>query len=169
VTGLSSDESAPPWYALYVKHRHEKKVAGTLSRKQLHTFLPTIPKTHSNGNRYDLPLFPGYVFCRLDVTATLPVLSTPGVFGIVSGGSTPGRIPEEEIESVRQLVSSGLALTPATYFEPGQPVEFNSGPLKGIRGSIVDAANDKWLIVSINILRRSVAVKLDRQHVVPCA
>jgi transcription termination/antitermination protein NusG len=161
-----SDESSPPWYALYVKHRHEKKVALSLAGKAVHTFVPTCPRTHRNGSRFEVPLFPGYVFGRIDISAPLPVISTPGVFGIVPGGSTPGPIPEEEIEYVRRLIATGLPVAPTDYFCPGQEIALNEGPLKGIRGFVLDASNERWLIVSIHMLQRSVAVKLDRRSVV---
>lgn len=163
---LGFGEACLPWYALYVKHKHEKKVARSLAGRAVDSFVPTFAKVHRNGSRFELPLFPGYVFCRLDLTSTLPVVSTPGVFGIVSGGTAPGAIPEEEIESVRQLVSTGLPLAPSEYFTSGQQVALSSGPLKGVRGSILDATDERWLIVSINMLRRSIAVKLDRRSVV---
>jgi transcription antitermination factor NusG len=165
VEKASIEECELPWYALYVKHRHEKKVARSLSGKAVHSFVPTFSKTHRNGSQFDLPLFPGYVFCRLDISTTLPVVSTPGVFGIVSSGTVPGAIPEEEIEAVRQLLSSGLPLQPTPYFAEGQEVAFNSGPLRGVHGQVLDASDDRWLVVSINMLKRSVAVKLDRQAV----
>jgi transcription antitermination factor NusG len=154
-----------PWYALYVKHRHEKKVARSLSARAFHTFLPTIDKVHSNGSRFELPLFPGYVFCRIDTSALLPVISIPGVFGIVLNGSVPGVIPEEEIESVRQLLSTGLPVAQTDYFAPGQAITLSEGPLKGIRGFVVDSTDERRLIISINMLHRSLVVKLDRQSV----
>jgi transcription antitermination factor NusG len=160
-----SEEVRLPWYALYVKHRHEKKVARSLSGRAVHTFVPTHPRIHRNGSRFEVPLFPGYVFCRIDISTPLPVVSTPGVFGIVPGGSAPGSIPEEEIESVRRLVSTGLSVAPTDYFAPGQEIALSEGPLKGIRGFVVDASNERWLIVSIHMLQRSVAVKLDRRSV----
>jgi transcription antitermination factor NusG len=160
-----SEEACLPWYALYVKHRHEKKVARSLSGRAVHTFVPTYPKIHKNGRSFEVPLFPGYVFCRIDISTPLPVVSIPGVFGIAPGGSVPGAIPEIEIESVRQLLSAGLSVGPTDYFSPGQEIELSEGPLKGIRGFVVDASNDRWLIVSIHMLQRSVAVKLDRQSV----
>lgn len=159
------EEASLPWYALYVKHRHEKKVARSLSGRAVHTFVPTYPKVHGNGSRFEVPLFPGYVFCRIDIATPLPVVSTPGVFGIVSGGSVPGSIPEEEIESVRQLLATGLPVAPTDYFSPGQEIALSDGPLKGIRGFVVDATSERWLIVSIHMLQRSVAVKLDRRSV----
>lgn len=160
-----SEETCLPWYALYVKHRHEKKVARSLSGRAVHTFVPTYPRVHSNGSRFDVPLFPGYVFCRIDISFPLPVVSIPGVFGIVAGRSASGSIPEEEIESVKHLLLTGLPVAPTDYFSPGQEIALSDGPLKGIRGFVVDATNERWLVVSIHLLQRSVAVKLDRQSV----
>ena len=160
-----SEEARFPWYALYVKHRHEKKVARSLSGRAVHTFVPTFPSIHSNGSCFEVPLFPGYVFCRMNVSIPLPVVSTPGVFGIVSSGSAPCSIPEEEIEAVRHLLSTGLPIALTDYFYPGQEIELSDGPLKGIRGLVVDCVKERWVIISIHMLRRSVTVKFDRESI----
>ena len=162
---LSSEVPYFPWYALYVKYRHEKKIARSLSGRAVHTFIPTYPRVHRNGSQFDVPLFPGYVFCRIDISTTLPVVSTPGVFGIVSSGASPRCIPEEEIESVKQLLATGFPIAPREYFGPGQEIALSHGPLRGIRGVVTDASDERWLIVSIHMLQRSVAVKLDRQYI----
>jgi transcription antitermination factor NusG len=154
-----------PWYALYVKHKHEKKAAYALGARDIKTFLPTFRKTHGNGRSFEVSLFPGYVFCRIDVSNLLPIVSTPGVFGLVCRGSVPNSIPEEEIDSVRHLLATGLPIAPTEYFAPGQEIELSEGPLKGIRGCVLDASNDRWLVVSIHMLQRSVAVKLERHSV----
>jgi transcription antitermination factor NusG len=158
------DESTPPWFAVYVKYRHEKCVARILQDKHYEAFLPTYMKIHSHGNRFELPLFPGYVFCRFESSNPLPILTIPGVFSIVSNGCVPVPIPDQEIESVKRLISSGSEHRPWPYVSPGQTVYIDSGPLQGIEGFVVDNSHQKWLIVSIHLLQRSVAVKIERSH-----
>lgn len=131
--------------------------------KEFNTFVPTYPSVHKNGSCFDLPLFPGYVFCRMDCSNPLPVVSTPGVFRVVSNGSDLDSIPDEEIEGIKRLLSAGLTARPSKYYAPGQSVYFREGPFKGIRGVVIDVSSERWLILSVHILQRSVAVKLDRE------
>jgi len=150
------------WFALYVKPRHEKNVALTLTGKGYDTFLPTHIKRHPSGKHFDLPLFPGYVFCRFDLRQTLPVLSTPGVFLIVGNGPEPQPVSEEELEAVKRFIAPGLTPVPWPYISPGEEVVLETGSLRGLKGVIVDASDEKWLVISVHLLQRSLAIKVDR-------
>lgn len=152
-----------PWFALYVKPRHEKNVKFMLHGKGYEAFVPTYTHRVKNNKSFDLPLFPGYVFCRLEPSNRLPVMTTPGIFSIVGNGSEPEPICEHEIEAVRRMIGSGFMPIPWSYLAPGQEVYLESGPLRGVQGVIVDANNGRWLVVSVNLLRRSVAVKMERE------
>jgi transcription termination/antitermination protein NusG len=152
-----------PWFALYVKPRHEKNVSLMLQEKGYETFLPTYSHRVKYNKSFDLPLFPSYVFCRIELSSRLPVMRTPGVFSIVGNGAEPEPISEQELEEVRSMLDSGFKPIPWPYLEPGQVVSLESGPLRGVQGVVVNASDGKWLIVSINLLRRSVAVKVDRE------
>jgi transcription antitermination factor NusG len=152
-----------PWFALYVKPRHEKNIAVGLQRQGYEAFLPTYTHRARHYKKFELPLFPSYVFCRIDLSKRLPVITIPGVFSIVGNGREPAPIPDHEIQAVRQMVESGLMALPWPYVLPGQEVCLDSGPLQGVQGVVLDASNEKWLVVSVSLLRRSVAVKLDRE------
>jgi len=152
-----------PWYALYVTPRLEKNVALLLEGKGYDAFLPTYSHRVRYNKQFELPLFPSYVFCRIDVLNRLPIMMTPGVFSIVGNGSEPEPVPEPEVEAVRRMLEAGSMLTPWPYVVPGQEVCLESGPLQGVQGVVVDASNGKWLVVSVNLLRRSVAVRVDRE------
>jgi transcription antitermination factor NusG len=152
-----------PWFALYVKPRHEKNVALILQGKGYEAFLPTYRHRVKNNKSFELPLFPGYVFCRIELSNRLPVMTTPGIFSIVGSGSEPEAICEHEVEGVRRMIESGFTPIPWSYLSPGQEVSLESGPLRGVQGVVVDANNGKWLVVSVNLLRRSLAVKIERE------
>lgn len=151
-----------PWFALYVKPKHEKNVTSMLQGKGYDAFLPTYSHRVKNNKIFELPLFPGYVFCRLDLANRLPIMTTPGFFFIVGAGGEPEPICEHEVEGIRRMLAAGLEPIPWPY-APGQEIALESGPLRGVRGVIVDASDEKWLVVSVNLLRRSVAVKLERE------
>jgi transcription antitermination factor NusG len=152
-----------PWFALYVKPRHEKNVALVLQAKGYEAFLPTYTHRVKYNKNFELPLFPSYVFCRIELSTRLPVMMTPGVFSIVGNGLEPEPISEDEVQGVRRMLESGFTPIPWPYVLPGQEVSLESGPLRGVQGVVVDASNGKWLVVSVNLLRRSVAVKIERE------
>lgn len=151
-----------PWYAVYVKSRHEKNVAATLTGRGHESFVPTYPKRRKDSKVSELPLFPNYVFCRFTPSDKISVISAPGVFSIVGSNGLPASIPEREIESVRRVLAFGWRPEPWPYVKRGQPVCLKSGPLRGVEGVLLNDTHHRWLVVSVNLLQRSVAVKVER-------
>ncbi|MBZ5607388.1 MAG: hypothetical protein LAP38_03955 [Acidobacteriia bacterium] len=115
----------------------------------------------------DQLLFPGYVFCRLNPNDRLPVLSVPGVVGLVGFGKVPAPIPDPEIERIRRMVQSGLLVGPWPFLEVGQTVLIERGPLAGMEGILVEEKGNWRLVVTINLLKRSVFAQVDRNWVRP--
>jgi transcription antitermination factor NusG len=155
------------WFALYVKPRHEKYVATSLAHRGYEQFLPLYQRHVTRTKRFELPLFPSYVFCRFDEYNRLPVLSVPGVFSIVGSGKTLAPVDDDEIEAIRSIIQSGLATRPWPYFEIGQAVEINRGSLRGLRGILVQTKSSHRLVVSVTLLQRAVAVEIDRDWATP--
>jgi transcription antitermination factor NusG len=154
------------WYALRVQSRLAGLVSATLRSKGFEEFLPLYRSRRRWSDRIkylDAALFPGYLFCRLDpMDRSVPVLTTPGVIGIVGAGKTPVPISEEEIEAVRTVLRSGLAAQPWPFLTVGCKVCIERGPLTGIEGLILETDKPDRLLVSVNLLQRSVAVEIDR-------
>jgi len=115
----------------------------------------------------DQYLFPGYVFCRLNPNDRLPVLTAPGVVDLVGFGRIPTPIPEDEIERVRKMVESGLLVSPFPFVKVGETILIERGPLAGVEGILVEEKGRYRLVVSINLLQRSVSAEVDRQSVRP--
>src|SRR5579883_2254014 len=158
------------WYALVVKPRHEKVAVSGLRVKGFETFLPTYTARHRWADRYknvELALFPGYVFCRFSPAIRSSVLSAPGLLEIVRIGKEPAPIPESEIETLQRIVSSGLTMEPWARLEVGQRVELDGGPLEGVQGRIIEIKKSLRLVVSVELLCRSVLVEIDRDWVRP--
>ena len=107
-----------------------------------------------------LPLFPGYLFCRLAHTAAGLVLTTPGTIRIVSFGGKPYPISEAEIEAIRRMCSSGR-VSPFPHFKEGESVRIKDGPLAGITGVLKEMRNQQRLIVTVDFIMKSVAVEID--------
>jgi transcription antitermination factor NusG len=164
-------QSCSEWYALQVYQRLEKITTLLLNQKGFELFLPTYSVRRRWSDRVKVverPLFPGYLFCRLDPRQRwLPVLTTPGVVSIVGTGKEPIAIPETEIETVRRIVRSATSAEPWPYLHCGDCVTISDGPLRGIEGILVEIKNDCKVVVSIHLLQRSVAVVVDREIVLP--
>jgi hypothetical protein len=95
-------ESQPLWYAAYTSSRHEKRVAEHLRQRDIECFLPLYETVHrwNNGrHRVQLPLFPSYVFVRIDLRNKLRVLQVPGLAQIVSFNGAPAVLPDADIET----------------------------------------------------------------------
>lgn len=151
---------SPRWYALYVKPRHEKKVARHLESRGFEALVPLYFK-RTPQRVSELPLFAGYVFSRFDVSRRLPVMSVPGVFSVVKIGDTPVPMSDQEIFNLQRLVQSRLPRQPHPYVEPGQRIVITTGPMRGVEGTFVGTKNRGTLIVSVDVLRRSVSVEVD--------
>ena len=159
-----------PWYVLRVKNRHEKGVAQSLEAKGYDRFLPLYQtRRRVFGKRSDaqLPLLPGYVFCRLNITDRLPVLVIPGVFHILQAGKLFPAVDESEILALQEVVSSGLYAMPWPFLKAGQLVQLEEGPLRGLTGLLISVDDKPKVVVSVTLLQRSVAVEIDRRWVQP--
>jgi transcription antitermination factor NusG len=115
----------------------------------------------------ELPLFPGYLFCRFDYQRRLPILMSPGIVHIVGGSIAPEPVPEVEIATVRAVVESHLRAEPWPFLEMGQRVRIFGGPLAGVEGLLVDSKGRHRLVVSITLLQRSIAAEIDARWVRP--
>jgi transcription antitermination factor NusG len=160
-----------PWYAIRVQSKFEQVVSQALRSKGFEEFLPLYAAQRRWSDRIkrrDMPLFPGYLFCRLDVRdRLLPILTTPGVMNIVGAGRTPVPVGEEEIAAVRKVLQSGLAAQACPLLSAGSRVYIARGPLAGLEGVIVRGDVACKLVISVSLLQRSIAVEIDREWARP--
>jgi transcription antitermination factor NusG len=159
------------WYALQIQSKLGSFASATLRGKGYEEFLPRYRSRRRWSDRFkevELPLFPGYLFCRFDVRDRLmPVLTTPGVVNIVRAGKIPVPIDDKEIEAVRTILRSGLAAQPYPFLRVGSKVYIEGGPLAGLEGIVANTDKAYRLIVSVSLLQRSVAVEIDRDWIRP--
>ena len=154
------------WYALTVKPQHEKAAAKALAHKRLEQYLPVYKARKRWSDRVrlvELPLFPGYVFCRFSLPEKWTVLATPGIRSLVSFGGRPPSIPAEVIDEMRAIEASGLPVEPRPYLREGERVVIRRGPLEGLEGRLAYTAGAWEVVVSVELLARSVAVRVDRE------
>ena len=167
---FETDLQPHPWFALRIRSNYERITATHLRERGYQEFAPSykVEKRWSDRTKQiDQFLFPGYLFCRFDPNDRLPILSAPGVVDVVGFGKMPQYIPEAEIERVRRMVESGLLITPYPYLQVGQAVLIENGPLAGMEGILVELKGNARLVVSVNLLRRSVSAEVDRHSIRP--
>ncbi len=161
---------SPRWYALRTRSRHEKLVRDRLASQGIEEFLPTITKLSQWKDRRKeiiVPLFSGYCFARFAWRDRLAVQKTSGVVEIVGGGDRPEPIPDEEIEAIRQLMTSTLRYDHSPYLREGMLVEVAKGPLKGVRGLLVRKGKHHRLVLAVHLIQQAVAVEIFDSDVVP--
>jgi transcription antitermination factor NusG len=153
-----------------VRSRHEKSVADALDGKGFETFSPVHKSRRRWSDRskeVELPLIPGYVFCRFDVVNRLPILTIPGLIQIVGAGKIPEPVDAREMESLITAVRSGVHLQLWPFLKTGQRVVIEEGPLRSLEGVLVSTKGKEQLILSVSLLQRSIAVTVDRGWVKP--
>ncbi|MGA1840508.1 MAG: transcription termination/antitermination protein NusG [bacterium] len=161
------------WYAVHTSSRHEDMVNTRLSAKKIQVFLPKIEvwsRRKDRKKRIRIPLFRGYLFVHVELEKHiwLEVLKTPGVARIVGSQKEPIPIPDQQIDSIRILLENDVLLTPVPYLQIGQRVRIMNGPLTGVEGILMktDTRKNK-LVVSVDLLMRSLCVELDTIDVEP--
>jgi transcription antitermination factor NusG len=158
------------WFALRVKPRRERVVALAARHKGFEEFLPLYKCRHRWSDRskiLDLPLFPGYVFCRLKEEDRFALLTIPGVVHLVSSGRVPMPIDDEEISAIQTAIGSRIPVEPWHFLEVGERVRLSGGPLAGLEGFLVQALDRQRVVIGLTVLKRSIAVEVERDWIEP--
>jgi transcription antitermination factor NusG len=160
------------WFAVHTKPRHEKKVNLDLREKGIQSFLPLQQESRQWSDRrrwIELPLFSRYVFVRVPTTveSRTRVLRTRGVVQFVGAQGRGTPIPDEQIESVQAIAGQRIPMMPHEFLRVGERVRIRGGALNGIEGVLAAIKNDKSLVVSVEVIQRSVAIRLDGFEVEP--
>ena len=158
------------WFGLRVRSNFEHQVSRLLRAKGIEEYLPAYRARRAWSDRVrelELPLFPGYVFCRISRDARAGVLATSGVVTLVGDRDRPLPIDESELAAVRKMVASKSAVEPWPFLRIGQKVRVNRGPLAGIEGILLQVKSSYRLVVSVTLLGRSVASEIDSAFVKP--
>lgn len=160
------------WYALHTRPRHEKIVARRLEERGVTTFLPIVTEVHRWSDRkknVQSPLFSCYVFARFapNRTERLRVLRVEGVFGLVGAHGEGAPIPDDQIDAVRSLMETDLPWSSHPYLKIGQRVRIRSGALDGMEGMLLARDGDQTLVISIDAIQRSLAVRVEGYEVEP--
>jgi len=154
----------PRWYVIWTRSRHEKSVAEQLERKQIETFLPvyeTIRRWKNGDHLLQLPLFPAYAFVRIALKDRLDVLKVPGVARLVGSNGAPTPLCDEEVEGLRRALTGGVKAAPHRYLTEGRRVRITAGALAGREGILVRRKGAMRVVLSVDLIQRSILVDLD--------
>jgi transcription antitermination factor NusG len=158
---LAPSPAGEAWIVCHTRPRCEKKFAALMAAEQFEHYLPLVESVRQYGRqtkRFTKPLFPGYVFARIVlerkariyqqelIARAIPVLDEPSFLS--------------QIESVKSMVASGYELTVLPLLSRGRRVKVIGGPLHGLEGTVDDPANPRGIVVSVDVLRQGLLVKL---------
>jgi transcription antitermination factor NusG len=158
------------WYALQVWTRKESVIATELEAKGFECFLPMYTSVRQWSDRVkqvELPLFPGYLFCRFEPNNRRPLVVTPGVLQIVGVGKSPAPLDDAEITGLQAAADSGLPRQPWPYLSAGTRVKVVHGNLSGLEGILINFKGNHRVVLSVSLLQRSVALEVDLSWVMP--
>jgi transcription antitermination factor NusG len=161
---IAAEESN--WYAVHTVARHEKRVVQKLQEAGVVTFLPLMQQIRQWSDRrmaVEIPLFSCYAFVRTSQTAQerLKVLRTPGVLGFVGSERVGTPIPMQEIENLQTAIREKIPYAVHPFVEAGKRVRIRGGVLDGIEGVLMDQPGNKRLVVSVELLRKSVCIQVE--------
>jgi transcriptional antiterminator NusG len=168
-----SEENLLLWYCIHTRSRHEDVVYQRFEDKRIEAFLPKLEvwsRRKDRKKKIQKALFPGYLFVHdpLDPAHRLEILKTPGVVRILGNENGPAPVPESQIDSIKKILAGKSAVSPFPYLKEGQLVRVVYGPLKGSEGFLLKIKEGKEkLVISIDLLQRSVAVEIDGASVEP--
>ena len=160
------------WYAVSTRSRQEKIAASMLENLEVAHFLPLIEEERQWSDRkqkVSLPLFPGYVFVRIARSneVQLRVLKVPGVVNFIGNQGGPLAIPENEIENIRTALFHGFGCFPHPFLKTGDRVRVVRGALAGIEGTLIRCGVQSKIVISVEMIQRSVSISVAGSDVEP--
>ena len=169
----STTAESRDWYAFRVRPRHEKLVSASLRGKGYEEFLPLTKSKRRWADRsptIEMPLFPGYIFCDTARSEISRIRCTQGVVDVIRAGSSPLPANRLEIEGLRKATDAELPLESWPYIDPSTTgrLRIVSGPLSGLEGMLVQVRGKERLILSVDLLCRSVLVEVSPYSVEHC-
>lgn len=169
---LRAEETEPHWYAAYTCANHEKRVAQQMRERSLDYFLPQYKAMRRWKDRrveLDLPLFPGYVFVRVALRERLRVLQVSSVVNLVSFGGRPVALPDEQMTRLRDGLATKLRAGPHPYLTVGRRVRILRGALEGMEGILLRLRGSVRVVLSVELILRSISVEVDAADIAPAA
>ncbi len=166
-----ADLQIPRWYAVHTRSRHEKRISQQLQDRSIECFLPVYESIHRWNDRkavVSAPLFPGYLFVRTALAQCMQVVSVQGIVNLVGIRGRPTPIPDEEVTALRDCFARRVGMEPHPYLAAGRRVRIKNGPLAEMEGILIRRKGRFRLVLSVNLIARSVAIEVDANDVRAC-
>lgn len=155
--------AAGRWVAFYTLARREKDLMRRLEAASIPFYGPLIRRRlRSAGGRTRssfVPLFPGYVFSRVDDEQRRAALATNTIARWIPIADE--QMLEHDLRAIKQLIDTDRPLTPEARLEPGQEVRVCSGPLRGLEGRVVKRRGGERLVVAVRFLNQGASIELE--------
>ena len=171
---MQTDE--PSWYAVWLRSNYEHAVNRQLAAKGFEPFLPEVhvwSRRAGPQRAIRAPMFPGYLFVRatLDKYRYIDLLKVQGVVRVLEDGWTRlTPVPDVEVDAIQRIAAAGVTVFPCAHLRGGERVRVLDGPLAGVEGAFEhDRPSRGRLVVSVDMLGRSIAIEMDASAVEPCA
>jgi len=160
------------WYALHTQARHEKVAERRLREQGMETFLPVSQEVHRWSDRkkkVEVPLFSCYVFvrCTLSAEDRTRVYKVDSIHGFVGVRGVGLPIPDEQIDAIRIILAQTKPWRAHPFLKAGQRVRVRGGAMDGVEGIFVSENGDHSLVISVDAIQRSMAVRIDGYDVEP--
>jgi transcription antitermination factor NusG len=158
------------WYVTCTSPRHEKCVAHQLEERGISSFLPLYSSVRRWKDRrkiLELPLFPGYVFVRMNPENRISILRLPGVLGLITFQGKPAQVATDELENLRHGITDGARVRPHPYLKAGRQVRIRTGPMAGLEGIFVRRRDRTRIVLTISLIQRSVSIEVDEADAEP--
>jgi transcription antitermination factor NusG len=167
---VKQEASPEHWYALEIKPLMAHSVTTVLCSKGFEVFHPTYVTQRlwcDRTGEVRVPLFRGYMFSRFDLQKRMPIVTTPGINRILGVGKQPIPVPDDEIERIKVVLASRLPVQPCAYLLAGTRVMVDRGPLAGSNGVLLRYGKRCRVVISVELIQRSVAVEVDESWIRP--
>jgi transcription antitermination factor NusG len=157
------------WYALYTKPRHEFKAEVQLNSVSVENYLPThttLKQWSDRKKKVTSPLFRGYIFIHSDEKERILAVEQTAVVRTVCFNGKPSAIPDWQIESLRKMLTETPDVVISDKIESGTKVKIINGPFRDVIGVVTGHQQERWLALSVDLLKRSVMVRLPKESVI---
>jgi transcriptional antiterminator RfaH len=156
------------WYAIHTKPRQESIAQTSLEREGLATFFPKLKRrrTIRRVRKWVIsPLFPGYIFARFEAERQSRLVKyANGVASIVSFGGKPAIVEEALLDEIRAHAEQDVVTVQPARFQPGELVEIQAGPLRGLQGIFEREMSDaERVIILLETLAKGARVEIQRE------
>ena len=156
------------WIVVRSKPRSEKIAYAQLKEKGIEAYLPLLKERRKWSDRkkwVEFPLFSSYLFAKIEIKNSIFVLQTNGVSSLVKFGELIAIVQDEVVHAIKLAIDGGYQLTPAEYFIAGNAVEVIEGPMRGVKGIVVQLKGKDRLVIKIDAIQQALSIDIDTRFI----